>query len=432
MTRLRPLAGILLLLGTVFATLLGGMSASPAQAATCKPADPTLPYIVEGTLLNNGETPLPGVQVNLTGNGVDTCVLSDENGYFMLTVANPAKYTVSIETSTMPSGVGVEPADQASQEVDLTVTSDQGIIFPIGKVADTSVSIWAQLADRLFNGLNMGLLLALASIGISLIFGTTGFSNFAHGDMVSLGAMLTWFMTQILGWPILAAGALAIVAVGASAYLQDAAIWRPLRKRRLGLNQMMIVSIGFSIVFRYLILIFFGGETKDLGSTTEPVSWMAPITTTSTSLLGMGISAAALAGVALFLTRTRIGKATRAVSDNSSLAASTGIDVERIIRIVWILAGLLTGIAGVLWGLRYQANWSTGFDILLLLFASTTLGGLGTSLGTAVGALIIGLIVETSALVIPTDLTYASALFILILVLLVRPQGILGKKQRLG
>jgi neutral amino acid transport system permease protein len=271
----------------------------------------------------------------------------------------------------------------------------------------------------------------LAAIGISLIFGTTGFSNFAHGEMVTLGALLTWLLYSIIGLPIVVAGAITIALTAGFGWLQDAAIWRPLRNRRLGLNQTMIVSIGFSIVLRYVLLMIFGGDTKDLGGTSNSVT-LGPVVTNTSALASMAISAVALIGVAFFLTRTRVGKATRAVSDNASLAASTGIDVERIIRIVWLLAAALTGLSGILYGLQFQANWSTGFSILLLLFASTTLGGLGTSFGTAIGALIIGVVVQTSVIIIPTDLSYASALVVLILTLLFRPQGILGKKQRLG
>jgi branched-chain amino acid transport system permease protein len=146
----------------------------------------------------------------------------------------------------------------------------------------------------------------------------------------------------------------------------------------------------------------------------------------------MGLNLVALVGVALFLTRTRLGKATRAVSDNPSLAESSGIDVEKIIRTIWILAGALTGLSGVLYGLQFQANWELGYNILLLLFAAVTLGGLGTSLGATVGALIIGMVVEVSPLFIPNEMKYAVALVILILILLFRPQGVLGKKQRIG
>jgi branched-chain amino acid transport system permease protein len=284
---------------------------------------------------------------------------------------------------------------------------------------------------RIFAGLNLGLLLAVAAIGISLIFGTTGLNNFAHGEMVTFGALTGWMFAVVFELPLVLAGLLTILVSAAFGYTQNAALWKPLRKRRLGLNQMMIVSIGFAIVARYVLLIFFGGETKVLSGEFESVK-IGAVDTTVTSLWSMGLAVITLAGVAIFLTRTRIGKATRAVSDNSSLASASGIDVEQIIRIVWVVAGALTGLSGLLYGLQFQANWLTGSQILLLLFAAVTLGGLGTALGAAVGALIIGFVVELSSLVLPVDLKYASALLILILVLLVRPQGVLGKKQRIG
>jgi len=179
------------------------------------------------------------------------------------------------------------------------------------------------------------------------------------------------------------------------------------------------------------MLLIFGGDTKDVSGGGNPVT-LGPIMTTDVALYSMGISLAALLGVAFFLTRTRLGKATRAVSDNPSLAAATGIDVERIIRIVWLVSAALTGLAGVLYGLQFQANWELGFSILLLLFAAVTLGGLGTAMGATVGALIIGLVVEISPLVIANELKYAVALIILIVILIFRPQGVLGKKQRIG
>jgi branched-chain amino acid transport system permease protein len=193
----------------------------------------------------------------------------------------------------------------------------------------------------------------------------------------------------------------------------------------------MIVSIGFSMALRYLLLIIFNGDTKDLSGNTQQIT-LGPIHTTNVALISMVICVITLAAIAFFLTRTRIGKATRAVSDNAALASATGIDIENIISIVWVTAASTTAIAGILFGLQYQANWLTGFNILLLMFAATTLGGLGTAMGTTVGALVIGMVVQVSAIWIPTDLTFATALIILILTLLVRPQGILGKKQRLG
>jgi neutral amino acid transport system permease protein len=249
--------------------------------------------------------------------------------------------------------------------------------------------------------------------------------------MVTLGAMLMWVFYTLLGWNVLLAALASIALIAVSGFAQNQFLWKPLRKRRLGLNQMMIVSIGLSIVARYLMLIFFDGDTKDISGGGNPVT-VGPIETTDVILVSIGLNLVALAGVALFLTRTRLGKATRAVSDNPSLAESSGIDVEKIIRTIWILAGALTGLSGVLYGLQFQANWELGYNILLLLFAAVTLGGLGTSLGATVGALIIGMVVEVSPLFIANELKYAVALVILILILLFRPQGVLGKKQRIG
>jgi branched-chain amino acid transport system permease protein len=128
-----------------------------------------------------------------------------------------------------------------------------------------------------------------------------------------------------------------------------------------------------------------------------------------------------------------LGKATRAVSDNSSLAAASGIDVERVIRIVWVMGGALAGLSGILFAFyRPGVSWDMGFQILLLIFAAVTLGGLGTAFGALVGSIVVGLFIEVSTLWISPDMKDVGALVILILVLLVRPQGILGRKERVG
>ena len=131
--------------------------------------------------------------------------------------------------------------------------------------------------------------------------------------------------------------------------------------------------------------------------------------------------------------KTRTGRATRAVSDNPALASASGIDVDRIIRLVWIIATALAGLSGVMLGLVLNGiNWQTGMQLLLLMFAAVTLGGLGTAFGALVGSLIIGMTVELANLVLPGDFKYATALVLLIIVLLVRPQGIFGRKERIG
>ncbi len=150
-------------------------------------------------------------------------------------------------------------------------------------------------------------------------------------------------------------------------------------------------------------------------------------------MVSIGISIVAILALAFWLQRTRIGKATRAVSDNPSLAAASGIDVDRVVRIVWIVAAAMAGLAGVLWAYyRPGIKWDMGAEILLLVFAAVTLGGLGTAFGALLGSLVIGLVVEVSTLWIPSDLKFAAPLVVLIGILLFRPQGILGRRERIG
>jgi neutral amino acid transport system permease protein len=410
-----------------FLVFAGVMTASSAFAADEDPS--TFTYTIAGTLQQD-DVPITGVTLTASKDDKSYTTETDEFGEWTIMVPTDGVWKVEIDKTTLPDTVQLSGSNIG--EADLSQTDFAAVLFKFGDAGKVETqSFGDQFLIRLFAGFDFGLMLAIAAIGITLIYGTTGLNNFAHGEMVTLGAMIMWLSYTFFQLNILVSGILAVAAVTAYGWFQDAAIWKPLRKRRLGLNQMMIVSIGFGIVSRYLLLLFFQGDTKDI-SGGQTVIQLGPIFTSNVALISMGISAVALAGVAFFLTRTRIGKATRAVSDNAPLAASTGIDVERIIRIVWLVAAGLTGLAGVLYGLQFQATWSVGFDILLLLFAAVTLGGLGTALGAAVGAMIIGLTVEISTLWMPSELKYVTGLVILIVILIVRPQGVLGKKQRIG
>jgi branched-chain amino acid transport system permease protein len=416
-----------LIAGFLLFTLL--LAATPASAADETTTDSSS-LVIKGKVKNEG-VGVEGIELKVSGPNFSETATTDAEGLWTLKVPTQDKYEVEIQIDSLPEGVGLRDPEVTVRVADLTMVQTASVLFPLGVDTRVETPILDQIAIRAFAGLNLGLLLAIAAIGISLIFGTTGLSNFAHGEMVTFGALTTWMFYAVLDFPLIVSAIITIAMSAAFGWLQDAGLWKPLRGRRLGLNQMMIVSIGFGIFLRYVLLILFDGETKVISGDFQAIEF-GPIITTVNSIGSMAISIVTLAAVALFLTRTRIGKATRAVSDNAALAASTGIDVERIIRIVWVVAGALTGLAGMLYGLQFQANWLTGFQILLLLFAATTLGGLGTSLGATVGALIIGFVVELSSLVLPADLKYAASLIILILVLLVRPQGVLGKKQRIG
>ncbi|HEX8804122.1 MAG TPA: branched-chain amino acid ABC transporter permease, partial [Acidimicrobiales bacterium] len=157
-----------------------------------------------------------------------------------------------------------------------------------------------------------------------------------------------------------------------------------------------------------------------------------PITIVPRDLICMGLSILVLVAVATFLQKTRMGKAMRAVADNKDLAESSGIDVDRVIGFVWASGAGLAALGGILQGLSQTVTWQMGFQLLLLMFAGVTLGGLGTAYGALVGSMVVGVVVEVSTLWIPSEFKTTTALVILIAILLVRPQGILGQAERVG
>ena len=408
----------------------GGAALAVAPEPT---QDITSQYSIQGTIRQGAANPVKGAVISVVGEGFEGSATTNARGKWEISVPTRRTYTVTLDLSTLPEGAKLKPGFENVRMVTIDKVNTVVALFPLESIEDPNVKPTPTtnvLLSRIFAGLNFGILLAMAAIGLSLIYGTTGLSNFAHGEMVTIGALTMFTFNRVMGLDIIVSTLLATLIVTAFGYVQDAALWRPLRKKRIGITQMMIVSIGLSIFVRYFLQLVYGGETKVLsqGATWNIFGVLMP----AVNVICAGIAIIALLGFAWFLTRTRIGKATRAVSDNAALAASTGIDVERIIRIVWVVAAALTGLSGVFIGLYFQASWDTGFSILLLLFAAVTLGGLGTAFGAAVGALIVGMFVELSTLVIPPDLKFAGALIVLILVLLFRPQGVLGRKQRIG
>ncbi len=307
------------------------------------------------------------------------------------------------------------------------------VLFSLGDGERTTTGTGSQALALAVDGVRFGLLLALAAVGLSLIFGTTGLTNFAHGELVTLGAVVAFFFNVVVGIHLIPATLLTVGVCGIFGGLLDAGFWRVLRRRGTGLLAMMIVSIGLALFGRYLILFLLGGNTQTYAQyTAQPSMSLGPVTLAPKDLISMVVAAVVLVAVGLALLYTRIGKATRAVADNPSLAASSGIDVEGVILSVWVAGAAMAGLAGVLLAINQQLNWQMGFQILLLVFAGVTLGGLGTAFGALVGSLIIGIFLQMSTLFIPVELKNVGALAVLIVILMVRPQGILGRAERVG
>ena len=440
----RSRSGMIAVLAVLMAAfLLFSQPAATAFADTTND-DQEVTDFYFGGVITFDDAPVEGVEMTISGNGFEATTTTDAEGKWRLYVPEKETYTLTVDENTLPDGVvvdaaqlpeGTQPIDgtTASFEVEFGLTGTKIMNLFLGEGERITISFIDQLLSRLVGGLNFGLLLALASMGAALIYGTTRLSNFAHAEMVTWGGLVALVTTTFWQLPLWAGIIAAVIGGGMLGWAMDAGLWRPLRKRGLGVVQLMIVSIGLSLALRYLFQFWIGGGTEQLpGASPTPIQF-GPISLSYIDMIAMVVSIVVIIAVAWFLTRTRIGKATRAISDNPQLAAASGIDVDKVIRYVWILAGSLAAISGILWGyFRPGVKWDMGMQMLLLIFAAITLGGLGTAFGALIGSLIVGMAVEVSTLWIPSDLKYASALVVLIVILLVRPQGLLGRKERLG
>ncbi|WP_375137712.1 SdrD B-like domain-containing protein [Bifidobacterium sp. UTBIF-78] len=454
----------LLLFTTVFALLMALSIAAPGRASaaeavpTCNPTATN--GCVNGILQDADKKPIANVTLKLSGKEEATAT-TDAEGKWAFSVTADGEYTVTMDesvakehglkASTATVDIEKNSFDKARQVVRFDKpaaastgsagsgsTADGKSGSQSGASADTNGSaatanIGKRIWQQLFSGIIFGLMLGLMSVGMNLVYGTTGLSSFSHGEQVSLGGLMAYVGTQVLHWPLIPSAIFAVVIGALTGLIQNELVWAPLRRKRVGTMQQMIVTIGLSMALQYVFQFFFGGEIKGITKSVPASFEIGPITTDVPTLVSAAIAILVIVGVSLFLYRTRLGRATRAVSDNAALASASGINVEQVVRIVWILSCGMAALSGVLLGIYLNGiSWNTGATLLLLMFAAVTLGGLGTANGALVGSLIIGIVADMSSLVIPNDMRYASALAILIIVLLIRPQGLFGKQQRVG
>jgi branched-chain amino acid transport system permease protein len=385
--------------------------------------------------LDGERVPVEGVEIvveTAAGEEVET-VTTDEEGRYEVELPGPGDYRATLDQDTLPEGATLRNPDRATLEFTIRAGQSRPLLYPIGE-GDREVRSRLDRGLQLaVEGVKFGLIIAMAAIGLSLIFGTTGLVNFAHGEIVTFGALMAYFFNVTVGMPLVLAAVLSMIVTGLLGGALDRGLWRPLRARRTGLIAMLVITIGMSLLLRHLYLYQFGGRTRPFADYQVQQAWdIGPIDLTPRDAFSIALSLVVLIGIGLGLARTRAGKAMRAVADNPDLAASSGIDVERVVSMVWIAGSALAALGGVLLGLTEQVSFQMGFLLLLLMFAGVTLGGLGTAYGALVGSFVVGLFVQVSTLWLAPELKNVGALLILILILLIRPQGILGSAERIG
>ena len=287
----------------------------------------------------------------------------------------------------------------------------------------------------LIPGLITGCIYALGAIGVSLLFGILRFAHFAHGDVMTLGGYLALTFVWWLGWPVLAAIPLAMIGTALVAVGLDRAFYRPFRRRPTIIS--VIASFGVMLMIRSAIQLIWGVEPMQYKAGIErPIILFGQLRLQERHIWMIAITAVLVLALHLMLSRSRIGRAMRAVSDEPDLARVTGISTERVILVTWLVGGALAAVAGVFLGMDSKINSYMGWDMLLPIFAAAILGGIGSPMGAAAGGLVLGLIEELSTYnwigenpLVPPDYKLGLAFAIMVILLIWRPTGLLRGRQ---
>jgi neutral amino acid transport system permease protein len=285
------------------------------------------------------------------------------------------------------------------------------------------------------NGLVTGSVIAIAAVGVSIVYGILRLVNFAYGDFMAFGALAAYAFNGPLGVPLVPAVLVAMILTAALSVGLDLVLWRPLRARRAGFMSLFLASIGLALVLRQALLFAYGPQPEQYRVDPYKVYVLGSVRLSEAQFVSIIAAAAVIVTLGLFLSRTTLGRTMRAMADDRELAAIAGVNVARVITYTWILSGLLAGVAGVLAALvqtTFDPNF--GFTLLLPIFAAVVLGGIGSAYGALAGGLLLGIAMELStwsSFFGGVDPVYKPvvAFVLLAAALMVRPQGLLGRAR---
>lgn len=280
-----------------------------------------------------------------------------------------------------------------------------------------------QLIQTLVNGIAVGSIIALAAVGLTLTYGILRLANFAHGDLMTLGAYFTW-TANAMGLNIWLATVVGALLTIATALLTEKLMWSPMRDRRASSTTLIIISIGLALFLRNGMILIWGAANQQYDLPVLAALNLGGIRITMTRVIVVGLAIVAMLGMHYLLQHTKVGKAMRAVADNVDLARVTGINVDQVVIWTWILAAGFTSIAGSMYGLITAVRPDMGWFLILPMFASVILGGIGNPYGAIAGSYVIGIAQELSTYLFSAEYKLAVALVLMVAVLLVRPQGI--------
>lgn len=285
---------------------------------------------------------------------------------------------------------------------------------------------WREIAQATINGVVAGNYFALGAVGLTLIFGVLRLVNFAHGEFLTFGAYMLIAGNE-LGLPLAVSVLFGVAATAVLGVVLEIGMWRPVRRKRVGELQLLLLALGLAFFMRNAIAFVAGPEDRATGADVTAGVSVGELRIGRTELIVTVLGIATIVAVALALRYTLLGKQARALSDSLQLSETTGIDTDRIVLVTWAASAGLAGLAGIFYALPAgTANPNLGFTLILSIFAAVVVGGIGNAYGALAGGLLIGLVQEWSTLVIDPSLKVAVGFGALILVLLVRPQGLFG------
>jgi branched-chain amino acid transport system permease protein len=295
------------------------------------------------------------------------------------------------------------------------------------------------------DGLILGATVSLGAIGLTLTYSILGFANFAHGELITIGAYAVLSLLAAaagaglvpgpgklgalsFGWPLLAALLLALPLTGGLALALDALLFRRLRRHGAAIA-VVIASFGASLALRNLVVFAFGPQPDYYSRDLQIALRLLPgLRVTPDQLAVLGLAALLVVALHLFLSRSTLGRAMRATAENPALATLLGIDTARVVRWTWLIGGGLAAVAGTFLGLTQQVRPGMGFDLLLPLFAAAILGGIGSPYGAVLGGLLLGLAESLSVPLVGSEYRQAVGFLAMLAMLLWRPQGLLGER----
>jgi neutral amino acid transport system permease protein len=334
-----------------------------------------------------------------------------------------------MEAGTLSPSRELTPAerlrDWANRNPALAASAFLGVVVVV-LVASKGLHDVAQVG---LNGLSLGAIYALGAVGLTLVYAILRLVNFAHGDFLTFGAYMAYLVNVTWGLPLILGIFFAMATTALLGIFLERVMWGPMRARGAGVLQLILMSIGLALVIRYVIQYIWSTDIRFLDvNVTDTVNFLG-LRIGQTKLIVIVVGIVVLVAIGLMLRYTLLGKRMRALSDNLELAETAGIDTSRVILWTWIFAGGLAGLAGVMAAMTTDIRPELGFELLVIIFAAVVLGGIGDAFGALAAGLVLGVVIEWSTLVIDARWKTFVGFVILIIALVIRPQGIFGKSR---